>query len=65
MSDDFDWSGEDVVIEWQGAVAVYENESGGIVIRQQCEDGEGDQFVIIRPQNIDALIATLRAWSMP
>ena len=65
MMDDFDWSGEDVAIEWQGAIAVYENESGGVVIRQQGDDGKGDQFVIVRPQNIDALIAALRPWSMP
>jgi hypothetical protein len=58
--DSFDWSkdNEDIVVEWQGAIAVYRNSSGGIVVRQEAQVDE-DQFVVIQPTNLRALIRRL------
>lgn len=62
MADDFDWSAakDDLVVEWQGAIAVYRNSTNGIVIRQQLDTDE-DQFVVIQPKYLPALVKKLRA----
>ena len=60
----FPWcANDDVVIVTQKAIAVYLNQDGGIVIRQ-----EGDQFdddiVIIARSNLAQLIEALQAQLM-
>lgn len=61
MSDDFDWTdaNEDIAVEWQGAIAVYQNKSGALVIRQEGHVSDEDQFVVVRPENLRALIVKL------
>lgn len=59
---DFDWGDDDcVIVESQAAVAVYCNEKGAVVIRQErawCD--EGDHFVVIDTRNVPTLINKLR-----
>jgi hypothetical protein len=56
--DDFDWSGEDVIIHEQPATAVYFNPQGALVIRQKASDYDyGDPFVYIGPDHIEAFLA--------
>jgi len=49
----FAWNSDDsVVVKSQAAVAVYCNQTGGVVIRQQGDpDDDADYFVVIRPEN--------------
>lgn len=64
MSDDFDWNdldSEDDILGHQARTSIYENVRGAIVIRQEAGPlEEDDAWVIIRPENIPALIAALR-----
>jgi hypothetical protein len=58
---EFDWHRDpDVVVPDQSAVAVYENTSGAIVIRQQGHYPDDDQWVIIQRENLAPLIAALQ-----
>jgi len=63
--DDFDWNAdgnkEDVVIPQVDAVAVYQNGTGNVVIRQQDPMGDRDQFVVIPRGSVNTLIKALRA----
>jgi hypothetical protein len=59
--DPFDPKEGDMVIAHQPAVAVYENTSGAIVIIQATADYRGeDSIILVRPENLDALIVALR-----
>lgn len=64
MSDDFDWNHLDPdedILGHQPRTSIYENVRGAIVIRQEAGPlEEDDAWVIIRPENIPALIAALR-----
>jgi hypothetical protein len=42
-ANEFDWSGNDVIVRPQGGVAAYLNENNDIVIRRQAE-AEVEQF---------------------
>lgn len=56
---DFDWLDNDtVLIEEQRAIAVYENESGGVVIRQH-QWPEDDCIVVISPDSLQRIIDRL------
>jgi hypothetical protein len=61
-SSDFDWIADrsDIVIPEQPATAVYVNPAGAIVVRQQSLDGNDDQAITLRPENLPTLIAALR-----
>jgi hypothetical protein len=48
MSDEFDWN--DVVLQKQPLTAVFLNEDGAVVVRQQNWP-EDDSFVLIQPPN--------------
>jgi len=53
---------EVLVIPHQPAIAVYENTSGAVVIRQAARDSyhDEDQVITVRPQHIERLVARLR-----
>jgi hypothetical protein len=59
--DPFDPKDGDMVIPHQPAIAVYENTSGAVVIIQAASayDTE-DPIIMVRPENLDALIVSLR-----
>src|SRR5262245_6646022 len=57
--DDFDWSGEDVIIHEQPATAIYFNANGALVIRQQRDYPEDDPFVFIGAEHIEGFIDKL------
>ena len=58
--DEFDWSGENVVIQEQPATAVYFNLEGALVIRQRASDYHcDDPFVYIGPDHIEAFLDKL------
>lgn len=61
MADDFDWTEEkeDIAVRWQGAIAVYRNKEGALVIRQEGHVGDEDQFVVVRPENLRLLVDKL------
>ena len=53
MGDEFDWSEieDDIVLQSTGAIAVYENPRGDVVIRQQGIDYQmGDDAVVVIPK---------------
>jgi hypothetical protein len=53
---------ESIAVEWQPRIAVYTNTSGAIVVRQENEEPfEDDVWVLVRPENVDALIRALMA----
>ncbi|OWY35280.1 hypothetical protein [Herbaspirillum aquaticum] len=53
MSDKFDWNDKDaVVVQRVDAIAVYQNEKGDIVIRQQDSMGEDDHYIVIPPDRV-------------
>ena len=59
---DFDWSEneEDTLFVSVGAVAVYENPKGDVVIRQQAVGyHDEDQFVVIPLRYLDTVIKKL------
>jgi hypothetical protein len=59
--DPFDPNEGDMVIPHQPAIAVYENTSGAVVIIQAATDYQGeDPIILVRPENLDALIVSLR-----
>lgn len=59
--DPFDPKEGVTVVPHQPAIAVYENTQGAIVICQ-CASAydEGDPIILVRPENVDALIVSLR-----
>ena len=58
---DFNWDNDEtVVFPTANAVAVFMNEDGGVVIRQQDPMGDDDPFVVIPPAQLKALIKALR-----
>ncbi len=62
MSDDFTWNNESISIPVQGAIAVHLNTYGDLVIREQGDDGDDDNIIIIRKANIpDLLLAITNA----
>ncbi len=62
MSGDFDWTDkESITIGEQLAIAVFENPSGDIVIRQQDWYGDEDDWVIVAKRNVPALCRALFA----
>ena len=60
-TEDFDWSGEEVVIREQPATAIYFNPEGALVIRQKATDDYqiGDPFVFIGPDHIESFLDKL------
>lgn len=61
---DFDWSDKnpDVVIPEQPRSAVYWNDRGQLVIRQERSPLEpDDSFVFFNPESLPALIAAIQA----
>ncbi len=64
-STEFEWTSQnlDVVVPQQGAVAVYSNPMGVVVIRQEKDwNDEGDHFVFVHPTHIDALVERLMVY---
>jgi hypothetical protein len=58
---EFDWHRDpDVVVPHQSAIAVYFNPHGAVVIRQAGQYPDDDSWVVVRPENLSALIAALR-----
>jgi hypothetical protein len=59
----FDWDGDDsIVFATVQALAVYVNERGRIVIRQEAGPvEEEDSFVYVPVEQVDALIAAIRS----
>lgn len=58
----FNWSGPDVIVSKQAAVAVYENERGEVVIRQEGDMGEDDHFVYVAFHHLPALMEKLKRY---
>ncbi|WP_331373791.1 hypothetical protein [Sinorhizobium chiapasense] len=64
MTGNFDWnSDEDIVVERQAAIAVYENTTGDVVIRQEGRYDDEDKCICVRPDNVKALVDALSKWS--
>ena len=62
MEDEFDWSDveSETLFQSVGAVAVYENPHGDIVIRQQAVGyGDEDKYVVVPVKYLDTIIAKL------
>lgn len=55
---EFDWfDDESIVLRPQLAVAIYNNERGGLVIRQERDwNEESDTFIVIAPENVAAFV---------
>ncbi len=63
MSEDFDWNDveDDIIIRSVGAVAIYQNPHGDVVIRQQGDGYISEDAVVVIPMtSLDKLIARLR-----
>jgi len=60
MSDDYQWNDEDMVINAQGETAVYRNHKNATVIRQRDPFAGDEQFVVILPEFLPALILKLQ-----
>ncbi len=58
---DFDWAKDETVIfREQKATAVYLNEDGAAVIRQEKNwDEEDDIYIVVQPANLRRLISSL------
>lgn len=56
----YDWPDEDMIIYPQGETAVYRNPKEATVIRQRDPFAGDEQFVVILPQYLPALIAKLQ-----
>jgi len=58
----FDWANDpSIVLKAQPAIAVYVNRRGDVVVRQEGDDPyEGDEFVFIRPENLEQLLKGMR-----
>ena len=64
MSDDFDWKDveDDILIHSVGAIAVYTNPRGDVVIRQEASMfGDDDAVVVVPIAYVESLIEKLRA----
>ena len=62
---DWDWSSEDakesLVVEPVRAIAVYQNNNGHIVIRQEAGDlTEEDQIIVFPPEKAQSLIDAIK-----
>jgi hypothetical protein len=57
--DEFDWSGENVLIREQPATAVYFNPEGALVIRQKADYRDDDPFIYIGADHIEAFLEKL------
>jgi hypothetical protein len=57
----FDWAADPAVVaQHQLPIAVYSNDAGSVVIRQQADwDEENDTFIILAPATIDAFVAAV------
>ncbi len=62
MSDEYNFEGNDdefVVIRTRRGIAVYRNENGDVVIRQDGVMGD-DAVIVVTPQDVKALAAAIR-----
>jgi hypothetical protein len=56
MSDEFDWHDPSVVVRTQLAIAVYQNNHGEVVIRQEGQFGPDEEvFIVVAPANARAV----------
>ena len=57
----FDWNEDDsVVLRPQQAIAIYRNPSDGLVIRRERDwSEEEDTYIVIAPENVDAVLDRL------
>lgn len=61
MSDEFEWSDDEVVIPPQGETAVYRNHRDATCIRQRDPfSGDDDMVVVVLPEHLPALIRKLQ-----
>jgi stringent starvation protein B len=62
-TDDFNWVDArkegSVIVPEQAAIAVYENENGDLVMRQESSFGEDDHYIYIQHAYLPRLIAAL------
>ncbi|MEY9421110.1 MULTISPECIES: hypothetical protein [Bradyrhizobium] len=56
MSDDFDWNDVDIIVPAQGAIAVYENPLGNIVVREGVPYPEDDRWIVFLPQYAEVIV---------
>lgn len=56
MSEDFDWDDVDIVVPEQGAIAVYENPFGNIVVRERVSYPEDDKWIVFLPQYAEVIV---------
>lgn len=57
---EFSWTDADVVVERAGAIAVYQNPKGDVVLRQEGQTGDEDSVVIIPRSRIKDVIFALQ-----
>lgn len=60
MGDEYEWNDEDLVIRPQGETAVYRNPSNATVIRQRDPFAGEEQFIVVLPEFLPALILKLQ-----
>lgn len=62
-TDDFSWADArkrgSIVVPEQAAIAIYENDHGDLVLRQESQYGEDDHFIYIQHTYLPRLIAAL------
>ncbi|MGX1237306.1 hypothetical protein AB7M71_010444 [Bradyrhizobium japonicum] len=56
MSEKFDWDDVDIVVPAQGAIAVYKNDFGNIVVREMVPYPEDDKWIIFLPQYAEVIV---------
>lgn len=56
MSDDYDWDDGDTIVPAQGAIAVYENLRGNVVVREQVPYPEDDKCIVFLPQYAELIV---------
>lgn len=56
MTDDFNWDDVDTIVPAQGAIAVYENPHGNVVVREQVPYPEDDKWIVFLPQYAEAIV---------
>lgn len=56
MSEDFDWDDVDIIVPEQGAIAVFKNPFGNIVVRERAQYPEEDKWIVFLPQYAEVIV---------
>lgn len=56
MSEEFDWDDVDVIVPEQGAIAVFKNPFGNIVVRGRAQYPDEDKWIVFLPQYAEVIV---------